>query len=331
MSIMPGLYTKTLLLVLLSFLLAQTRAATVWATELTFTIQPSAEDTFVNSMYLHTKYLEDPHGYLWAIFAGNMYVEYDSYKLYGSSRIYIKFNITSIPKDAKVLSANMCLCMFDPPKTAQEFETYRVLSNWDQHKLTWRTQPPVAGIPTSTAMINPTPTGTWVCWEITSDLKMWHLEPTKNYGMIKIKHEMNASDQLASFYPKESTQPQGLKPKLIVRVDWHKPIDSTPSPTPSPTETSMPATPSTSPIETPPQTSPYPPPSVTPPQTSTNTLENLQPGHQQTNNAQMATMILVLLVVTGGAVLVLRRNRKRSVSPKKNVVSRRAKKPTASA
>jgi len=155
MSIMAGLHTKTLILVLLSFLLVQLQAVNVWAVESTLIIQPSIADTFVNSMYLQTKYPEDPHGYLWSIFAGNMYVEYDSYKLYGSSRIYVKFNITSIPKDAKVLSANMCLFMFDPPKAAQEFETYRVLADWNQHQLTWRTQPPTTRTRTSATTITP--------------------------------------------------------------------------------------------------------------------------------------------------------------------------------
>jgi len=268
----------------------------VQAVESTLTIRPSLADTFVNSMYLHTKYPEDPHGYLWAIFVGNMYVEYDSYKLYGSSRIYIKFNITSIPKDAKILSANMCLYMYDPPKTTQEFETYLVLSDWDQHKLTWRTQPPVAGTPTSTATINPKPTETWICWEITNDLGTWHSEPTKNHGMmIKIKHEMNASDQLASFYPRESTQSQELKPKLVVRVDWHEPIDPT-APTTSPKET---------PAHTPTSTSP--PTTTTQPTQTENPTQPAVSKPGTTVDPTVLFSVLFLAATLGGAILALRR------------------------
>jgi len=297
-------------LLCLAVLLAHTRTASVQAVESTLTIQPSIADTFVNSMYLHTKYPEDPHGYLWSIFAGNMYVEYDSYKLYGSSRIYIKFNITSIPKDAKILSANMCLYMYDPPKTTQEFETYRVLSDWNQHQLTWRTQPPVASTPTSTATINPKPTETWICWEITRDLKMWHSEPTKNYGMMmKIKQEMNASGQLASFYPKESTQPQELKPKLVVRVDWHEPIGSTP-PTPSPRET-----PTHTPAYTPPPTTAQP----------TQTKNATQPAESKSGTTVDSTellSVLLLAAIIGGAILALRRIPKQRGSHRQEKLNR---------
>ncbi|WP_455369413.1 DNRLRE domain-containing protein, partial [[Eubacterium] cellulosolvens] len=119
-------------------------------------IQPSVEDTFVNSMYLQHKYAEEPHGYLWAIFAGNMFTEYDSFKGYGSSRIYIKFNTTSIPSDAKIISAELCLYMYDSPKTNQEFEVYRVLSEWNEHNLTWINQPDFAKKSSSITTIQPT-------------------------------------------------------------------------------------------------------------------------------------------------------------------------------
>lgn len=271
------------------------------AVESTLTIQPSTADTFVNSMYLQTNHPENPHGYLWAIFAGNMYVEYDSYKLYGSSRIYIKFNITSIPKDAQILSANMCLYMYDSPKTSQEFEAYRVLSDWGEHQLIWITQPPSADTPTAATTINPTPSEAWICWDIANDLKMWHSGVAENYGtMIKIKHEMNASDQLASFYPRQGNQTPRLKPKLLVRIDWYKPIISQSTPSPSPAET---------PTQTPP---PKPPTQILPPTNSntvTATTSNSIP--EQTcatqSPATLTSITLMLMILIAGAVLVLKK------------------------
>ena len=195
--------------------------------ESTIDIQPSIEDTFVNNMYLKHKYPEEPHGYLWAIFAGNMYTEYDSFKGYGSSRIYIKFNITSIPSDAKIISAKLCLYMYDSPKTNQEFETYRVLSDWNEHNLTWINQPDFAEKSSSTTTIQSGPSPKWVCWEITEDVRKWHARTASNYGtMIKIKNEINASDQVASFYPSETTQEKELAPKLTIKIDWNKEIES---------------------------------------------------------------------------------------------------------
>jgi hypothetical protein len=305
-------------LLVLALILRQTPLDSGGAVESTLIIQPSVGDTYVNSMYLHTQYSEDPHGYLWAIFAGNMYVEYDSYKLYGNSRIYIKFNITSIPQDAKILSANMCLYMYDPPKSSQEFEVYRVLSDWDQYQTIWRTQPFSAGASTATVTINPTPKETWVCWDITNDLKIWHSKAARNYGtMIKIKHEMNASDQVASFYPREGSQPQRLKPKLLVNVDWHREITPTPTPTSSQTP---------SPIET--QTYTHSPNSsagtipTAPDRTSTQT-----PQKKPEQNPVLPIMAVILMVtaIAGGAILTLRKNLRSNVHSKKIGVARRHK------
>ncbi|GEM_PF-1835369 len=305
MAVSQRMKLLILSLLFLAVLLAQTPIGIGWAVESTLTIQPSIADTFVNSMYLTTKYSEDPHGYLWAIFAGNMYVEYDSFKGYGSSRIYIKFNITSIPKDAKILSANMCLYMYDPPKTSQEFEAYRVLSDWDQDKLTWRTQPPSTKTSTSTTTINPTPTEAWVCWEIISDLKMWHSKAAENYGtMIKIKHETNASDQVASFLPKEALRHQELRPKLLVRVDWHEPITPTPSPTHPPTET-------------PTYTPPSPPPATTTPPTTINPPTPTPRPETPTFSPLVPVTIIGLITLASGLFLISRK-RARNTHSKKN-------------
>ena len=208
------------------------------AIESTITIQPSIEDTFVNNMYLQHKYPEEPHGYFWAMFAGNMYTEYDSFKGYGSSRIYIKFNTTSIPSDAKIISAELCLYMYDPPKTNQEFEAYRVLSEWNEHNLTWINQPDFVEKSSSNTAIQPLPSEKWICWEITEDVRTWHSGAAHNYGtMIRIKNEVNASDQVASFYPSETLQENQLTPKLTIRIDWDKEIESkTTTDIPSPTK-----------------------------------------------------------------------------------------------
>ncbi|MGQ9543120.1 MAG: DNRLRE domain-containing protein [Candidatus Bathyarchaeia archaeon] len=264
----------------------------VWAVESTLTIQPSTADTFVNSMYLSHKYPEEPHGYLWGIFAGNMYTEYDSFRGYGSSRIYIQFNISSIPKDAKILSANMCLYMYDSPKTSQEFEAHRILSDWNEHELTWITQPAYVQKPTSTVTVNPTPGVGWICWDITSDLQLWHSGAARNFGtMIKIRHERNATDQVASFYPKEALQAQHLKPKLTVRIDWYKSIPTQQLQTPTPTETPR-YTPSQS------ETSPTLTPIETPKDST---------GHESKGDGNNATLIIASVLTVGVILILLRR------------------------
>jgi len=148
-----------------------------------------------------------------------------------------------------------------------------------------------------------------VCWEITNDLKIWHSGSAENHGMmIKIKHEMNASDQVVSFYPRESTQPQELKPKLVVRVDWHKPVNSTPSPTPLQKET-LTHTPSPTP------TTMIGPPAPTETPTQQPALEPQAPA-----DPLMLSIIPVLAIVLC-VVFVLRRR----AGPRNPLVSRKSK------
>ncbi len=287
------------------------------AIESTITIQPSIEDTFVNSMYLQHKYPEEPHGYFWAMFAGNMYTEYDSFKGYGSSRIYIKFNTTSIPSDAKIISAELCLYMYDPPKTNQEFEAYRVLSEWNEHNLTWINQPDFEEKSSSTTTIQALPSEKWICWEITEDVRTWHSGAAHNYGtMIRIKNEVNASDQVASFYPSETLQEKQLAPKLTIKIDWHKEIESkTTTDIPSPTKEQLSTT------EKQPTISPTNRPSVN------ITKTDIKNDNKNNENQRINYLLPIafVLVISTLIVLVIFRRRKTAIKNRKTLKKRTVK------
>lgn len=308
---------KNLILLFSLFLLAQTQVINCDAIESSLTIQPSEADTFVNSMYLQHKYPEEPHGYFWAMFTGNMYTEYDSFKGYGSSRIYIKFNATSIPSDAKIISTELCLYMYDSPKTNQEFEAYRVLSEWNEHKLTWINQPDFAEKSSSTTTIQPAPSAKWICWEITEDVRMWHSGAAHNYGtMIRIKNEVNASDQVASFYPSETLQEKKLTPKLTIKIDWHKQINTTSTLTTS-------STPTTSPTQTPPLTEFSKTHTQTSTVNSTPTMQTTSPKHLELKSP---ALILILVAIISISILVVRRSYRANVHSKRHVDSRKKRK-----
>jgi hypothetical protein len=287
------------------------------AIESTITIQPSIEDTFVNSMYLQHKYPEEPHGYFWAMFAGNMYTEYDSFKGYGSSRIYIKFNTTSIPSDAKIISAELCLYMYDPPKTNQEFEAYRVLSEWNEHNLTWINQPNFVEKSSSITAIQPLPSEKWICWEITEDVRTWHSGAAHNYGtMIRIKNEVNASDQVASFYPSETLQENQLTPKLTIRIDWDKEIESkTTTDIPSPTK-EQPLT-----TEKQPTISPTNRPSVN------ITKTDIKNDDKNNENQRINYLLPIAFVLGISALIAAMIFRRRKASIKNEILEKRRHKP----
>jgi hypothetical protein len=287
------------------------------AIESTITIQPSIEDTFVNSMYLQHKYPEEPHGYFWAMFAGNMYTEYDSFKGYGSSRIYIKFNTTSIPSDAKIISAELCLYMYDPPKTNQEFEAYRVLSEWNEHNLTWINQPDFVEKSSSITAIQALPSEKWICWEITEDVRTWHSGAAHNYGtMIRIKNEVNASDQVASFYPSETLQENQLTPKLTIRIDWDKEIESkTTTDIPSPTK-EQPLT-----TEKQPTISPTNSPSVN------ITKTDIKNDDKNNENQRIDYLLPITFVLGISALIASMIFRRRKASIKNEILEKRRHKP----
>jgi hypothetical protein len=267
-------------------------------------------------MYLQHKYAEEPHGYLWAIFAGNMYIEYDSFKGYGSSRVYIKFNITSIPLDAKIISAELCLYMYDSPKTSQEFEAYRVLSEWNEHNLTWINQPDFVKKSASITTIQPTLSGKWICWEVTEDVRMWHSRSANNYGtMIKIKNEVNASDQVASFYPSEALQQEQLKPKLTIKIDWHKEIESKPTTDiPSPTKEQTSTTEKQ--------------PTITPTHSPSTNITKTDIQNDNKNDEKRINYLLPIVFVLGiSTLIILMIFRRRKTSIKNEILEKRRHKP----
>jgi hypothetical protein len=288
-----------------------------YAIESTITIQPSTEDTFVNNMYLKHKYPEEPHGYLWAIFAGNMYTEYDSFKGYGSSRIYIRFNTTSIPSDAKIISAELCLYMYDSPKTNHEFEVHRVLSEWNEHNLTWINQPDFVEKASSTTTITSSPSESWICWEITEDVRMWHSGVAHNYGtMIRIKNEVNASEQVASFHPSETLQEKPLTPKLIIKIDWDKEIESkTTTYIPSPTKEQSSTT------EKQPTILPTNSPSVNITKTD---IKNDDKNNENQRTDYLLPIAFVLVISTL-VILVIFRRRKTAIKSRKTLKKRTLK------
>jgi hypothetical protein len=310
------LESRVIITILLLVITIQIWMNSCYAVESNVIIQPSIEDTFVNSMYLQHKYPEEPHGYLWAMFAGNMYTEYDSFKGYGSSRIYIKFNTTSIPSDAKIISAELCLCMYDSPKTTQEFEVYRVLSEWNEHNLTWINQPDFAKKSSSVTTIQPTTSTKWICWDVTEDVKMWHSGLADNYGtMIKIKDEVNASDQVASFYPSEALQQEQLKPKLTIKIDWYKEIESKPTTDiPSPTK-EQPST-----TEKQPTISPTHSPSK-------NITKTDIPNDNNNENKRINYLLPIVFVLGISTLILLMIIRKSKTSIKNKILEKRRHKP----
>ncbi len=180
-------------------------------------IQPPSADTWVNSMYLHTKYPEKPHGYLWALFAGNMYYKFED--IFGSSRIYLKFNLSAITSEYRIESAILKLYMIDGPSSPNKFDIHIVNGDWDENLLIWATQPDFDEKPIDSTTIDST-ANRWISWNVTKAIEGWHSGKYDDYGlMIKINKEMNISDEIATFYPKENLKGEEFAPRLEIIVE----------------------------------------------------------------------------------------------------------------
>lgn len=180
------------------------------------TIESSA-DTFVNSMYLHTKFPERPHGYLWGMFAGNMY--YSAENVFGAARTYLRFNLSFITPDFQIVSAILSLYLYNAPDGTESFDAHIVHQDWGEDQLIWINQPDFSETSIDSSVIDSI-TDRWISWNITEAAKAWHSNQYENYGlMIKINEERNATDELASFCPKENLKGPEFGPKLEVTVE----------------------------------------------------------------------------------------------------------------
>ncbi len=186
----------------------------------------SCADTWVNNMYLHTKYPEKPHGYLWGMFAGNMY--YKSEEIFGSARTYLKFNLSEITSEFQIVSAILKLYIYDVPASPQKFDVHLVNEDWDENRLIWINQPDFYEDIINSTTILPI-ADRWISWNVTKVVESWHMSKYENYGlMIKANQERNATDELASFYPKENLVGAEFSPKLEIIVEGEKVIPEIP-------------------------------------------------------------------------------------------------------
>ena len=203
--------------------------------EVTISISPSVADTTIRN--------GDPN----ANFANLTFIEAESTLQFG----FIKFDLSSIPSGATVVSAK--LIMFDTEGQGgnQTISVSRVDSNWAENTLIWNSAVTLES-PTASLNYNPSDTG-YHTWDVTGDVQAF-LSGTPNYGWcVKI------SDGWVTFASKEGLT--DMLPKLDVT------IQATPTPTPTPAQSQSPA-PTQTPVESQiPQQTQTPEPSPTPAQT----------------------------------------------------------------
>jgi hypothetical protein len=180
----------------------------------TMTLYPSADN------YVDSKYPERGHyGKTSILYVGNSYDH--AQDIWGSERIYIRFNLNELPKQYVILHATLILWQFYAPKTNQTYETHRVVGDWNETTQNWNTQPAWSTEKTSEA-IAPATEGVAIEWDITKDVQAWYGGQAPDYGtMIKVHKEEHAKDASSGFWSRDYTfdSHEEWKPRLVVTLE----------------------------------------------------------------------------------------------------------------
>ena len=164
--------------------------------------------------YVDSKYPELAHyGKSPTLYVGNSYDH--AQDIWGSERIYIRFNLTGIPENRVIEQATLRLWQFYAPKWNQNYETHRVLGDWNETAQNWNTQPSW-DLAVTSQVIAPNQREVAVEWEITTDVRAWYKGEARNFGtMIKVVEEEHVQDASSGFWSREYPVEE-WKPRLVI-------------------------------------------------------------------------------------------------------------------
>ncbi len=118
--------------------------ATLATAETSLTLYPVADN------YADSKYPSKPYGHTSFLYVGNKHdVAQD---IWGSERIYMRFDLTEISEGYAIVSATLRLWQYYAPSVDQTYETHRVLGKWVETAQNWDNQPESAPAATSAAV-----------------------------------------------------------------------------------------------------------------------------------------------------------------------------------
>jgi len=163
--------------------------------------------------YADSKYPRSAYGRVSALYVGNSYDR--AQNLWGSERIYIRFDLSQIPRGRSIVGATLRLWQYYAPSIQQEYEVHRVLEDWNEATECWDNQPKWSDIKTSSAIAPPV-AEVPVEWNITSDARAWYSAEARNYGvMIKVAEEKHVAEASSGFWAREYPAEE-WKPMLVL-------------------------------------------------------------------------------------------------------------------
>ncbi len=136
-------------------------------------------------------------------------------------RTYIKFDLSSIPANARIFDADLKLYQYNTLGTDNfAIGLYKVTSDWGEGTIDWDPQPTSSTDAEVTNNINAGAI-TWESWDIDGLVQGWLDGTTTNYGMVLKDTDESAINTIAYFYTSDYTIDTTKCPKL--EIDYYIP------------------------------------------------------------------------------------------------------------
>lgn len=133
-------------------------------------------------------------------------------------RTFEMFNVSDIPAQATIVSANLSLYKTGGTgSSTRTYNLYRVTASWTEASITWTNQPAVSGTLTDSISVATGTNNVWKTWDATSDVQNFVNGSYTNYGWRISDNSESSSTQYASnFASEEYTTDTSLRPKLDI-------------------------------------------------------------------------------------------------------------------
>lgn len=132
------------------------------------------------------------------------------------TRLYIQFNLSSVPVNARIVDADLLLYQyFTFGGSDFTIELLKINNSWDESTISWDLQPTRSSDPIITSSISAGAT-TWNSWDIDDLVQGWLDGGIANYGAnLKDTHE-TSGNTMAYFYTSDYTIDTTKRPKLVI-------------------------------------------------------------------------------------------------------------------
>lgn len=189
--------------------------------EKAFTIQPgSAEgkDSYISSLspgynYASNNYLaigKNTFSTL-AVIRANDRIAFDYFY-----RAYLQFDLSALPSDAVIVSADLKLFQPNAIFTADlMIGLHQVAESWEESTITWDNQPDYLISPESTITVAIGEIS-WLSWNVTNLLQGWLDGNIANYGIMLKQTGVASADTVVHCYSSDELISTALRPKLEI-------------------------------------------------------------------------------------------------------------------